>query len=159
MNGLDFRLNEYIQRPIVYPNGKEKWNFISQYELDQALDTALGSLVKESAESHASAKRSLSDEACSLINRAESIAVAAKGLLGSSSASQSLLVAASSLASAAMSLADAAQSLIEKSDVNDLDDTLVYDERNEEYDSKGCRDVLTNVKDVGVAKIKAEEIN
>ncbi|KAF8330489.1 hypothetical protein F5887DRAFT_1081656 [Amanita rubescens] len=159
-DNCSLRPAEPVKWPIVYPNGKEKWNFISEYKLDQALDAALGSLIKKSTESHTNAKRSLSDEACLLINRAKLITVTAKGLIGSSPTSQSLVVAASSLTAAAISLADATQYLIENLDVNDVNNTLVYNQLIEEYDTKGCEDdVLMDAKDVTVVKMKAEEIN
>ena len=135
----------------MYPDGSERWNFIRQYNLDEALDTALEYLTKKPVVEPLAAERSFTDNALSLIKTAKSIAIAANGLLRDS-ASQSIIVAANCLATAAISLADTAQHLVKSSarEVEDAEKTLVFDA--EEF---GGDDMLADAKDKG--EIKMEE--
>ena len=113
----------------------------------------LESLANKPAEPLAT-ERSLTDNALSLIKTAESVAVAANGLLRDP-ASQSIIVAANCLTTVAISLADTAQHLVKISarEVEDVEKTLVYDELDvKEF---GGDDILTDGKDKG--EIKNEE--
>ncbi|KAF8317814.1 hypothetical protein F5887DRAFT_1088624 [Amanita rubescens] len=148
---------EPVERPIVYPNGKESWNFISQYELDQALDVALKSLSAQPPEPLA-AERSLSNQARALVRRAELITATAKRLLTSGPLSQPHVIAAGSLAAAAISLADAALSLTEKLDVSEVDKTLV-DDNNEAIEKSDVGDILKDMDTRNGVVFKAEYLN